>query len=378
MNEIKGLYLVVNSESRGIASEGILKKIKDQIHVLNESYINCQLFEIFHPQTSLLYKVLECYVPFFPDSTKWDYNDVLSNVNFVYIRRPAYISAAFLNFLREIKIRNKHVYILLEIPTYPYEKEFSKLKFGILLKDMWNRKKLYRYVDSIVDLFGNSRLFGIPTIQIRNGTPVTEDSKRVPCGNTKDIKMVCAANFSFWHGLDRLIEGLYIYFNNGGSRNITLDIIGGGDELAKYQQQVKQYNLEKKIHFLGSMSREDVFKKYNNYNLGVESLARHRTGSTVPNSSLKSRDYLNVGIPFFGEGEVDVLAGYKFPYYYQVPSSDSPVNIDTIINFFDSIYKHRSESSVIDEMHNFAYRTVDMHVSFQNVIRAINLHCLHQ
>ncbi len=65
----------------------------------------------------------------------------LDGVDIVYYRK-AYIDRYAIKLLREIKRRNPKCIILFEIPTYPYDKEKSGfLRFPLLLKDRWNRKK---------------------------------------------------------------------------------------------------------------------------------------------------------------------------------------------------------------------------------------------
>lgn len=371
---ISGKYIVEKTNEENI-SAGVLSKINNQIIYMKQCGITANLCYAQHQNKSILSKSCEYLVPFFPSSTSWKSISIDKTDKFLYIRRPSYISNDFIVFLKQIKNKFPNIYILLEVPTYPYEGEYRGIRHVILLKDRYNRNRLGTVVDNIVDIFNNNQLFGIDTIKIQNGVVVDSAFKKLPTRNTNDIKMVCAACFNFWHGMDRLIKGIYLYYNSGGSRLITLDLIGNGDEVSNYKHLVENLGLSRFIHFMPAVNSNKLYKLYSNYNLGVESLGRFRTGNISINSSLKSRDYLNAGLPFIGEGNVDVLMDSNYPYYFQVPSNDEPVCIDDVISFFDSIYDANEEERVIDTIHNFAYDNVDLHITFSPVVEAIKRHC---
>lgn len=372
---IHGQYIVNALEGEEFAGEGIKGKVNDQIKLMADNLIDCRLTVMYRKPQKLGKKIASHCLPGTADPTNWDETLIDSKTQFLYIRRPSYFSSDFISFLERIKTIKPNIKIYLEIPTYPYEREYKAKQFPLLIKDVWNRRHLYKYVNYIVDLFGNKTLFNIPTLEIKNGIVVTDGAKRSPSGAGNKIKMICAANFCPWHGIDRLINGMANYYANGGNRDITLTLIGGGEEISKYKKLVKKYNLNSKVSFYGQVPRSELKKFYDVCNLGVESLARHRTGGDAPNSSLKSRDYLNVGLPFFGEGIVDVLSGTDFPYYLEVDANENPINLLDIISFFDSIYENQSEQDIINAMHDYAEKTVDLNITFSEVISAIKRDC---
>ena len=368
---VYGQYIVTSARGSQFAGEGIKRKVYDQIALLKRDSISCKLTVVYRESQDLRAKILEHYFPGAADSTAWDISLIDQGSQFLYIRKPFYFSSDFISFLKKCKTKNPALVIYLEIPTYPYEREYSFKQLPMLIKDLWNRRKLYKYVDYIVDLFGNKTLFGIPTIEIKNGIPVTDSSKRIPIKLGNQIRMICSASFSPWHGIDRLIKGMAKYYQHGGVRNICLTLVGSGDEIKKYKRLTKSLDLVDKVMFFDQVPRDELRSFYNSCNLGVESLARHRTGSKTPNSSLKSRDYLNAGLPFFGEGKVDVLTGTDFPYYLEISQSELPIDMNDVIDFFDSIYKDKDETAIIDNIHDFAKRNDDLNMTFSGVIKAI-------
>lgn len=368
---IKGSYIAeFNELTQTFGSRGIDYKIETQIQALNSAGLNCELIPVSRPASRpLLHKVLEAF-PLGIDEVQWPSVVSLKNKDYFYIRKPNYISGDFISFIKHLRITYPHALILMEIPTYPYDGEFTTYKDKLhLAKDRWNRKKIHKYLDYIVDLFNFPNIFNTPTIEIVNGIPVHDEDMKLPSNDLSTIKMVCAAGFSFWHGIDRLLKGLKEYRDKGGRRPITLTLIGQTSYTDYLRNLSSSLGLDDIVFFLGNKRHEEVAKIIDSCNLGVESLARHRTGNTRPNSSLKSRDYLNMGLPFLGEGKVDVLPE-EFEYYFAVPNDESPIAIPDIIRFFDAIYM-QPEKEVIKHIHNFAKLTVDEQITFRNVINAI-------
>lgn len=298
---------------------------------------------------------------------------VLHNPDFLYIRKPILMKFDFILFLWKLRRSYPNTIIMMEIPTYPYSKEIHGMKrLTSLPIDVLCRPYLRNMLTYIVDLFGNKSVFGIPTIQIRNGVLVHDTDVRLPSGCNSEIRMIRAATFDRWHGIDRLISGMHKYYQNAGRRRLKLMLVGDGPEIPSLKQQVDDMNLQSSVSFLGRRSPEDVRKLYSYCNLGVESLARFRTSNVgTLNSSLKSREYLDVGISFFGEGSVDVLDDVNFKYYHQVESTNAPVDMGEIIQFFDGIYCNESEQDVINHIHSFPSQNVDLHKTFSNVVKMV-------
>lgn len=374
-NRPSGYYVYSVNEDRveefssGRIGTGVEKKVSAQIMTMRAAGITCNL-KIMPARQTLGMKILES-LPLRKSRVTWNTQDIV-DADFIYIRKPDYINYPFIHFLSELRDFNPRAVILLEIPTYPYDQEAKGLKhLPLLHTDRKYRKCLVRYVDYIVDLFGYKTIFGIPTVHICNGICVRDEDIKRPSGDIDTIMMVCSAQFAFWNGIDRLLVGMGNYYHAGGSRSMHLTLIGDGAELPNLKRIVDEQGLSSYVTFTGRIPSFELRQYYDRSNLGVDSLARHRTGNTGDNSSLKSRDYLNAGLPFFGEGNVDVFRGEKFPYYLQIPSNDSPINMEGIVSFFDSVYQEQTEASVIRQIHDFAWRKVDMTQTFAGVIDVI-------
>ena len=93
----------------------------------------------------------------------------------VYIRSYHNANPFTIHFVRMLK--KQGVRVLLEIPTYPYDHEYSSgMEKVQLYTDKLFRHAFCRYVDFIVTFSSDDRIFGRPTIRISNGI----DFARIP------------------------------------------------------------------------------------------------------------------------------------------------------------------------------------------------------
>ena len=99
---------------------------------------------------------------------------------------------------------------------------------GVLAPDKVFRKTLAKHVNAIVTFSDYHRIFGQRTIQISNG--VDFDSiplKKMLSKNTSVIHLLGVAEVHYWHGYDRLIDGLGKYYQNPANTTVFFHIAGG-------------------------------------------------------------------------------------------------------------------------------------------------------
>lgn len=232
--------------------------------------------------------------------------------------------------------------IALELPTYPYEEEN---KYGLLSKakmvvDKAFRKKLHKYIDFIVTFYpGYPTLFGIPVLLVPNGFDFSEMSMVKQELPTDVIHIAAVSSMREWHGYERFLEGMREYYhgNDTNQRNIVLHLVGNGREYTKYKRLIEAYGLQKHVILEGAMHGEKLDVLYEKCALGIDSLARHRSGISVL-SSLKSREYGAKGIPMINSCKIDIIEE-DFPYLLQVPADETPVDMQSVIDFYDQCYR---------------------------------------
>ena len=271
--------------------------------------------------------------------------------DYCYIRFDL-CSKNFMRLLRDLKKVCKRIDI--EIPTFPYDKEYvGKLNKIRLAIDRHYGKQLHKYVSQIIsfyDIPGNS-FNNVPVLRVPNGFDFDEiaivKNDTVP----KDIHIAAVSSMRIWHGYERMIEGMHSYYSSGGQRNVVLHLVGDGREGVKYKELVRKYNLDSHVMFHGAMHGDELDNLLENCTLGIDSLGRHRTGISVL-SSLKSREYGAKGLPFINSCDIDIVDD-DFEFFLKVPADESPINLDDIIRFYDKCFAAGSRITVAKKVRKY-------------------------
>lgn len=279
-------------------------------------------------------------------------------------------SAQFLKLVKHL--HNICAQIVIEIPTYPYDKEYSGRINRIRLKvDSYYAKQLKRYIKSIISFYEipGGNFYGIPVINVPNGFDFDEikiiDEDNVPY----EIHIAAVSSMRLWHGYERFIEGMHLYYKKRGVRPIYLHLVGDGRECHKYQTLVQQYNLSKNVLFHGAMHGKELDQLLEKCTLGIDSLGRHRTG-IYQLSSLKSREYGAKGIPIINSCKIDIIDD-DFKYFLQVPANEDAINMNEIISFYDKCYAEGSRIKVAQEIRSYIERKSSMNAVVELILQKI-------
>lgn len=351
---------------------GGVKKIDGQVKAFRDGGIECQLLHVT-VNTSLVVKVAR-RLPFFGDGTDWDDAD-LNGFDALYMRRPLFVNGTYLRWLKNLKTNNPSLKVLYEIPTYPYDDEMRRPKVRLLLlKDKVNRGKLRRYVDRVVDLSGHEEIFGIPTIQIKNGIDLNDVEERLPTGRSDVFRMLCVASFEKWHGVDRLLRGIANYYSSGNSRRMVLHLVGDGRALGELRRLSDELSLGDMVYFHGRMKPEEFGPLYDECDLAVASLGLHRIGINLA-STLKTREYLAKGVPFVFSGEIDVFRDEPVDFCLQIPADESPVDMLKLLEFCDGLYERETPIDLTKRIRRYAEQHVSMDAAMKPVIEYLKKGC---
>lgn len=374
MREISGYYLTdFNPFDPERIESGIDRKIKSQIKALNGAGLNCRHIYAVRPNAAMVKGIAS--LPFFPDFTSWPNVADLGSPNYLYVRRPAFSTKGFIAFLSEFRRHNPSSIIMIEVPTFPYDKEFDTPQlFFALKKDRKYRICWKKYADYSVILSDEDEVFGLPSIHIMNGIDLDAVSVRTPSYNARcPIEILFPASFSAYHGCDLLILGLSQYYKAGGSREIVLHLAGEGPASATIHDLIYELHLENRIIEHGMLDKESLDRLYNRCSLAVGSLGMHRIGSVV-SAALKTREYLAKGIPFFYSGLIDVFERRQVDFSLRLESTEEPVDVNKVIEFYDWLYSSANEETLIRKIRQFAEKYVSISSAMSNVTQAIVNH----
>ncbi len=263
---------------------------------------------------------------------------VRENIEFIYAR--SFMNATpFLANLFE-KLQRIGIHAVTEIPTYPYDSEFSphiwKQPLRLVI-DKWFRRSVYKYMDAIVTFSDEKAIFGQRTINISNG--VDFDSIPMhdyPNPSDGSIHLIGVAEVHVWHGYDRLLAGLGEYYKNEQKpRQVYFHIVGGVHPYlmsTDFVPIIEKYNISDKVIFHGQLFGAELTKVFNQCQFAIGSLGRHRSGISVI-KTLKNREYATRGLPFiYSEQDSDFD---QQPYVLKAPADESPIDILQIIDFLN-------------------------------------------
>ena len=209
-------------------------------------------------------------------------------------------------------------------------------------------------------------LWGIPTLQINNGIIFDNIAVRKPSFGD-DIHCIAVAMFMWWHGFERVFEGLKHYYEFGDNkRNVVVHMVGAGAEVSRYKEMVKEYNLDEHVIFHGFMNSKEMDEIYDQCGIALCSFGGHKKG-VFYSKELKSREYIAKGMPIVSGCDLDVFH-MGFNYYYEFPNDDSTVDISEIIAFYDRIYSNQQETEVISNIRLFGENKLSMEACMHEVI----------
>ncbi|WP_289091700.1 glycosyltransferase [uncultured Bacteroides sp.] len=323
------------------SADGITKKILYQKNALEELGYNVYLMNVIpNDNTSNSICIDNEVIKTYNVKFKWSINlnifkDVFefvvkNKIEYIYVRYTHFASPSINKLFSELKKRG--IKIILEIPTYPYDNEFKGFKPKIYLyyDKIW-RHFLAKNLAYIVTFDQSDSIWGCPTIKIKNGIDFNHIKLKEKTKPINDrVELIAVATIAFWHGFDRIIEGIKIYNNSEGKKNdVHLNIVGGGD-IKNLVSLADKYNLKDYVTFHGPKYGKELDDLFEISDLAIGSLGRHRSGITNL-CSLKNVEYAARGIPFiYSEVNVDFD---KAVFVKKIAPDETPVNIQELIEW---------------------------------------------
>ena len=251
----------------------------------------------------------------------------LDEYDLVYIRYHAAYHQ-FYTFLKSLKAK-----VVLEMPTYPYDKEFSKWwqRFQLSI-DKRYRNKLSTHVSRMVHFGPHKEIFNIPTFRMTNGISIPDNVVLAEHKHQEPFTMIAIGKWQYWHGLDRLIKGLNQY---EGNLKIRVLIVGDGPYTEHYKDLVIKEKLEHLVEFFPSLDGHPLDSMIKQSHIGIGSLAHHRK-DLEEISALKHRRYCLHGLPVV-HSAYDLDFPKSLGYSYEIPADESIVDISKLIAFYKNL-----------------------------------------
>lgn len=320
-NKIQAQCTALESEGLDIALTHVHRNDKKDW----EFYIDDDIIGRKKKSNVNLFNVFYCYPHFFSYIRK-------NRIKGIYWRWGCMTPGQFilLALLRILGCR-----VIMEIPTFPYDNEWKyeqhdwianfPRRCDSILRHLW-RFFIYRIVTFSEDRY----IYGVPCINISNGYNPKRIRHKEITSIGSHLHMVAVARVQWWHGFDRIINGLREYYQ--GSKppfRVTLSIVGDG-ETASLMKLVNEYDLCQYVNFTGALSGVALDQEFDKAHVAIGSLGRHRSGIFAM-KSLKNVEYASRGIPFvYSETNTDFD---NASFIMKVPADETPLCISDVIEF---------------------------------------------
>lgn len=279
---------------------------------------------------------------------------IRKGIDLVYIRSNHNANPFTIYMVKRMK--NAKMKVVMEIPTYPYDQEyFYKSMWRQLIQDKIFRNLFAKQLDAIVTFTDEKYIFGKRTIRISNGIDFDSiRTKKKSLHPNNEFHMIGVAEIHRWHGFDRVIKGLADYYANLKDIKVYFHIVGyffSPIEEEEIIHIINEKHLESYVLLYGKKHGEELDDIFDKCDFGIGSLGRHRVGIDKI-KTLKNREYAARGIPFiYSETDNDFE---DKPYVLKAPADETPININRIINFYQSF--SMSPKDIRDSISNLSWK----------------------
>ncbi len=285
--------------------------------------------------------------------------------NIVYMRRLMSKIAYAVPHFRHL---SKKCSIVYEIPTFPFDVPTNRL---YALRDkiemfIYRRYKKYISVTSCCLyqhgkpdedwlLFENG--IDISNYTIHNTPPL--ESKEA------SINMLMIANMQSWHRSERI---LYAIRNYNGSHKLHLIVASpSSKEYTVMQELANELGISEAIDFNDFLPISRINEIAKSCHIAVGQLSGSEYG-VMETHAIKHKDYCGLGLPMFSTCS-DSSFPDNYPYYYFIKDTDSEIDLNAIIEWYERIREMRPEYRI--EMYLYAKEHLQYNGYVQEIINRI-------
>lgn len=370
----KRIFLYMNF-FRDDNSIGITKKIHSQIRAMRRlgldvtytSYVDDGIVIVNNDEQVVfkkkflipanLYKRFDRRFLLIKSVTKYFKNEDI-HFDFAYLRWHTF-DKPYLNMLRSIK--NSGATCIIEAHAWTPNMVAVDLvgKYQIAMDNRYS-KYAKNYVSLVAGMSEYDNIWGIKTVKIDNAVDLNSITERHWNKRSDVLRIVSVSNEYNYHGYDRLLRGIRDYYDRGGDRKIEVHFVGVFLNTTK--ELAEELNLSEIVHFHGKKFGKELDEIYDNSDIGIGALAHHRIGMYA-GSSLKTKEYFAKGLPFI-YGWKEPAFDETYPYALRIPLCEDPIDIETVLNFYDNI---KDDPNMLLKMRQFAAD----HYSWEKEIRKV-------
>ena len=134
-------------------------------------------------------------------------------------------------------------------------------------------------ISGIVTFSDYKSIFGTSTIQISNGVDFNKIKLKQKTNDTShELHLIGVAEIHYWHGFDRLVQGLVNYYKKAPDYKVFFHLVGnffGEREKNDILPLIETNHLEPYIILHGAKHGEELDQLFEQSDMAIGSLARH-------------------------------------------------------------------------------------------------------
>lgn len=366
-------YANINKEDKSI---GISRKVMDQIHALRNMG-----HEVFYTTyTTNGVQILDnCDQVVYQKNYRVNQKifrilrrEILIKNTCQYIKRQGssfeicYVRFHYFDwkYNKMLKTMKQHAKVIVEAHGYPYRMWNISILYNLVnIRDIIFEPLCCKYIDLVAAISNYENIWGCRTIFIDNAIDVStvKIHNRKPEENV--INLISVAIEQPYHGYEKVIAGLKHYYKNGGTRKISIFMVGEYSE--KTQKLVKDLKLSSSIFFTGKLHGQELDEVYDKCDLAVGTFSKRANDEY--GSSIKTKEFFAKGIPFIN-GWREYSFDDSYPYVKRFDMNEDYIDFEQVVDFYDSI---KNKENLSNEMRKFAAEYFVWEKQFEKVFDAI-------
>lgn len=348
------------------SAQGVHRKIQGQVKAMKRELGRAYYTGWSHTKAFLMDegKIIETE----PAVTIKDFVEILIEWIQKYEVSQTYIRYSSSNkwFIDLLKYQNAHdIKTVLEITSYPFDIEGAE---GIAkLENICFNKEINKYITRIATYSSHGEIWGLSCFNLVNGIDIKEHPICIKEKESRKITFIVVSSMEYWQGYERIIQGFYLYYKNGGEYDLKLKLIGSGTEINYYKELVEKFRLQLRVEFLGHINiseKDRLNQQYNLSDVAVGTLGLYKQQLGVGEASpIKGSEYCARGIPFIC-GYRDLRFPPDWEYMLNVPNNSDPIDMNSVIDFYEKV---TSKDNYKQSMREYAVQ----HLTWEKIMEPV-------
>lgn len=267
-------------------------------------------------------------------------------------------------FRRMLRQMKKTSLVVIEAHGYPYrEWKLSARSLFINVRDVIFEPFCRSQIDLVAAISNHDNIWGRKTVFIDNAVDVhsIKIHERTPQKN--ELNLISVAIEQAYHGFEKIILGLSQYYKNGGTRSITVYMVGEYRE--KTKKLVKDLQMGRHIVFTGKLHGTSLDEAYDKSDLAIGTFSKRANDEY--GSSIKTKEFFAKGIPFIN-GWREYSFDDSCPYMKRFDMNVSHIDFHEVVRFYDGI---KGDAGLKYKMRKFAEENFTWKKQFKRVFSEI-------